>query len=265
MTANKRKVAAAGAAAAFAGIVLLVSQQHERSGTLDPGSAAHGTSAAGATATGTSAKPSLSSSSKTGDKPLWRALTPAQQLALQPLQGEWDQMDGLRKQKWLQLANRFTTMKPEEQQRMQERMREWAKLTPRQRELARETYARARRIAPDQKTASWENYQQLTDDQKKQLASSTAGRKATSVVPSQASGKVVAPLGQGATSCPAGTVKNSVSVTPPCVAIPATPQQPTPGTPGAPAAPPGTPTTPNNPPQQEKPVPANWGITPNNA
>jgi len=29
------------------------------------------------------------------------------QVALQPLQGEWDQMDGVRKQKWLQLANRF--------------------------------------------------------------------------------------------------------------------------------------------------------------
>jgi hypothetical protein len=260
MTANKRKVAAAGAAAAFVGIVLLASQQHERGGALETAGAGHSAGAAGATAA--PAKPASSSSQKAGDKPLWRTLSPTQQLALQPLQAEWDQMDGLRKQKWLQLANRFTAMKPEEQQRVQERMREWAKLTPQQRELARETYARARRIAPDQKTASWENYQQLTDDQKKQLAASTAGRKATSVVPSQTSGKAVAPLGQGATSCPAGTVKNSVSVTPPCVAIPTTPQQ---GTPGAPATQPATPATPNNPPQQEKPVPANWGISPNNA
>jgi hypothetical protein len=45
------------------------------------------------------------------------------------------------------------------------------------------------------------------------------------------------------------------------VAIPAT-QQPAPGTP---AQQPAVPATPNNPPQQEKPVPANWGITPNNA
>jgi hypothetical protein len=265
MTANKRKIAAAGAAAAFAGIVLLAGQQHERSGTPDAGAAAHSAGTAGAAASGTAAKAASAPAARTGDKPLWRALTPAQQLALQPLQAEWDQMDGLRKQKWLQLANRFAAMKPEEQQRVQERMREWAKLTPQQRELARETYARARRIAPDQKTASWENYQQLTPDQKKQLAASTAGRKATSVVPSQASGKVVAPLGQGATSCPAGTVKNSVSVTPPCIAIPTTPQQPAPGTPGAPGTQPATPATPNNPPQQEKQVPANWGITPNNA
>lgn len=260
MTANKGKVAAAGAAAAFAAIVLLFSQQHERFGTPDPGNAPPATGAADAAAH--PAKPGTVTAHKTGDKPLWRSLTPAQQLALQPLQGEWDQMDSVRKQKWLQLANRFASMKPEEQQRVHDRMREWAKLTPAQRELARETYARARKIAPEQKTASWESYQQLPEDQKQKLAASAAGRKSTSVVPSQTSGKVVAPLGQGATSCPAGTVKNTVSATPPCVALPATPQQPVP----APATPqPAQPAQPANPPQQEKPVPANWGITPNNA
>jgi hypothetical protein len=166
----------------------------------------------------------------------------------------------VRKQKWLQLANRFNGMKPEEQERVHQRMREWVKLTPAQRELARETYARARKIAPAQKTASWENYQQLPDEQKKKLAASVAGRKSTTVVPSQASGKVVAPLGQGATSCPAGTVKNSVSATPPCVAAPGTPQQPAPAVPAQPAQP-----SQPKPPEQEKPVPANWGISPNNA
>jgi len=261
MTANKGKVAAAGAAAAFAAIVLLFSQQHERFGTPDTGNATPATGAA-ADAGAHPAKPGTVNAHKTGDKPLWRSLTPAQQLALQPLQGEWDQMDSVRKQKWLQLANRFASMKPEEQQRVHDRMREWVKLTPAQRELARETYARARKIAPEQKTASWESYQQLPEDQKKKLAASAAGRKSTSVVPSQTSGKAVAPLGQGATSCPAGTVKNAVSATPPCVAMPATPQQPAP----APVTPqPAQPAQPANPPQQEKPVPANWGITPNNA
>ncbi len=259
MTANKGKVAAAGAAAAFAAIVLLFSQQHERVGTPEAGNAPP---AAAADAAAHPAKPGNAAAQKNGDKPLWRSLTPAQQVALQPLQDEWDPMDSVRKQKWLQLANRFASMKPEEQQRVHERMREWAKLTPAQRELARETYARARKIAPEQKTASWENYQLLPEDQKKKLAASAAGRKTTSVVPSQASGKAVAPLGQGATSCPAGTVKNPVSAAPPCVAMPATQQQPAP----APVTPqPAQPAQPANPPQQEKPVPANWGITPNNA
>ena len=261
MTANKGKVAAAGAAAAFAAalaaIVLLFSQQYEHFGTPDAGS-----SAGAADTAAHVGKPGAASERKNGDKPLWRSLTPAQQVALQPLQGEWDLMDGVRKQKWLQLANRFEAMKPEEQQRLHERMREWAKLTPAERELARATYARARKIGQEQKSASWASYQQLPDDQKKKLAASAAGRKSTSVVPSQANGKAVAPLGQGATSCPIGTIRNSVSATPACVALPSTPQQPAPATPPPQPAQPAQPT---NPPQQEKPVPANWGITPNNA
>jgi len=261
MTATKGKVAAAGAAVVFAGIVLVFSQQHDRFTMPDAGSAGSNTATAGGSAGTAAAKTAPPSSRKTGDKPLWRALSPAQQVALQPLQAEWDQMDGVRKQKWLQLANRFNGMKPEEQQRVHARMREWVKLTPAQRELARETYARTRKIAPAQKTASWENYQQLPDEQKKKLAASAAGRKSTTVVPSQASGKVVAPLGHGATSCPAGTVKNSVSATPPCVAAPSTPQQPVPAVPAPQPAPPAQP----KPPEQEKPVPANWGISPNNA
>jgi hypothetical protein len=261
MTATKGKVAAAGAAVVFAGIMLVFSQQHDRFGLPDASSTGAGIAAATGSAGTAAAGPSPQSSRKTGDKPFWRALSPAQQVALQPLQAEWDQMDGVRKQKWLQLANRFNGMKPEEQQRVHERMREWVKLTPAQRELARDTYARTRKIAPAQKTASWENYQQLPDEQKKKLAASVAGRKSTTVVPSQASGKVVAPLGQGATSCPAGTVKNSVSATPPCVAVPGTPQQPAPAVPAPQPAQPAQP----KPPEQEKPVPANWGISPNNA
>jgi hypothetical protein len=212
-------------------------------------------------------KRGLGAPHKGGDKPLWRALSPAQQLALQPLQGEWDQMDGVRKQKWLQLASRFSAMKPEEQQRVHERMREWVKLTPEQRELARETYNRTRKITQDEKTATWESYQQLPDEQKKKLAAS--GRKGPSVLPSQASGKVVVPLGRGVTSCPAGMLKNPVSASPPCVSVPAPASNPPPSQQPAPNVPPATsPTTPPPAPQPQpdKPqVPANWGISPNNA
>ena len=211
-------------------------------------------------------KRGLGAPHKGGDKPLWRSLTAEQQQALEPLAGEWDQMDGVRKQKWLQLASRFSAMKPEEQQRVQERMREWAKLTPEQRELARETYNRTRKIAPADKTATWESYQQLPDEQKKKLAASATGRKAPSVLPSQASGKVVNPLGHGATSCPAGMVRNPVSATPPCVTAPAPVIAP-PSQQPLPIVPPSTaPATPAPAPQPDKPqVPANWGITPNNA
>jgi hypothetical protein len=256
MTANKLKVAGAAAAVVLVGAAALTVHQQ---GGLFPASGPATRDAADAV-TSTQPAKAAAGSHKGGDKPLWRSLTPAQQVALQPLQAEWDQMDGVRKQKWLQLANRFATLKPEEQQRVHERMRAWVKLTPEQRELARETYTRTRKIAPEQKNATWESYLQLPEDQKKKLAASATARKTPRVVPSQANGKAGAPLGQGATSCPAGTVKNTVSAAPPCVVVP-------PPAPPAPPAPVQPPAQLAKPPTQEpeKQVPANWGITPNNA
>jgi len=250
MTVNKRKAAALGAAGvAVATALVLVLNQPGRPAASD--SAAAGATTADAAHAGKTDPRTR----KTGDKPYWRTLSPAQQRALQPLQAEWDGMDGVRKQKWLQLANRFGAMNPQEQQRVHERMRAWVKLTPEQRELARETYSRTRKIAPDQKTATWESYQLLPDDQKRKLAASST-RKAPATPPAKAS----APLGQGATACPAGTVKNSASATPPCVPPPPVPAV------APPVAPPAaTPPAPTPPAQQEKPVPANWGISPNNA
>ncbi len=254
MTANKLKVAGAAAAVVLVGAAALT--LHQQGGFL-PVASGPATRDAADAAPVQPTKPATGSH-KGGDKPLWRSLTPAQQVALQPLQGEWDQMDGVRKQKWLQLANRFATLKPEEQQRVHERMRAWVKLTPEQRELARETYTRTRKIAPEQKNATWESYLQLPEDQKKKLAASATARKTPRVVPSQANGKVVAPLGQGATSCPAGMIKNTVSAAPPCV----TPPPPPAPVPPAPVQPPANP---QPAPEPEKQVPANWGITPNNA
>jgi hypothetical protein len=253
MTANKLKVAGAAAAVVLVGAAALT--VHQQGGFFSASGPARDAADA---ATSTQPAKAATGSHKGGDKPLWRSLTPAQQVALQPLQAEWDQMDGVRKQKWLQLANRFATLQPAEQERVHERIRAWARLTPEQRELARETYTRTRKIAPEQKNATWETYQQLPEEQKQKLAASATTRKTPRVVPSQANGKVVAPLGQGATSCPVGMIKNTVSAAPPCVTPP-----PAPATvPPAPAQPPANP---QPTPEPEKQVPANWGITPNNA
>lgn len=250
MAVHKLKVAGAAAALVIVGLAALAIGQHGGFGM------AGGPDAASVTADGAlAAAQGDGRSRKAGDKPLWRSLTPAQQQALQPLQGEWDQMDGVRKQKWLQLSKRFAVMKPEERERVHERMRAWIKLTPEQRELARDTYNRTRKIAPEQKSASWENYQQLPEEEKRQLAAS--GRKPAA--PPTADAKPAATLNKSAAACPAGMARNTISATPPCVSAP--PPAPLPTVPAQPAPP--APTAP--PAQQEKPVPANWGITPNNA
>jgi hypothetical protein len=86
-------------------------------------------------------------------------------------------MDAFRKNKWLAIGNKFAKMKPEEQQRLHDRMREWVTLTPEQRRIARESYTRAKKLAPDQKSARWQQYQQLPEEQKKKLAADAAARK----------------------------------------------------------------------------------------
>ncbi|OBV36865.1 DUF3106 domain-containing protein [Janthinobacterium psychrotolerans] len=110
-------------------------------------------------------------------KSQWANLSRAQQAALQPLAGEWNKLDATRKQKWLDIANRFAAMKPDEQARVHERMREWVKLTPEQRRTVRENYARAKKIDPGQKSAQWEQYQQLPEEQKKKLAAEAVPKK----------------------------------------------------------------------------------------
>jgi hypothetical protein len=122
-------------------------------------------------------------------RPLWTELNPAQQQALEPLAADWDKLDGGRKKKWIELTKRYASLTPEQQTRMQERMRVWLKLTPEQRRVARESYSRAKKLEPDQKSAQWQEYQQLSDEQKKKLAEEAVVRKRVTNLPPAARDK----------------------------------------------------------------------------
>ncbi len=174
------------------------------------------------------AKPAVKPVQKPLDKPLWATLSHPQQVALEPLAGEWDRMEGVRKQKWLEIANRFASMNADEQGRVHDRMREWVKLTPEQRRLARENYTLSKKIDAGQKSEQWEKYQQLPEEQKKQLADEAAkarAKKQVTNLPPQAQSnvKTVAPIKRPLppAACAAGTVKNIAAATPACVPAPA--------------------------------------------
>ena len=155
---------------------------------------------------------------KPATKPLWIDLSPAQQQALAPLAAEWDKIDLLRKKKWLEIVNKFASMKPDEQQRIQERMREWVKLTPEQRRVARESYARSKKLDADEKSAQWEQYQQLPEEQKKKLAADDAAKKRVANLPTAHSkNKTVPPI----KATPKPILEHSVN---PNAARPASPQ-----------------------------------------
>ena len=131
---------------------------------------AQGPSPAPATAPSASQPTPSKLTKKPDTKPLWNELTPVQQHALAPLAGEWNKMTLNGKEKWLVIGNKFAAMTPAEQERMQERMRDWVKLTPVQRRSVRESYTRAKKLDADKKSAQWKEYQQLSDEQKKKLS-----------------------------------------------------------------------------------------------
>lgn len=169
--------------------------------------------------------PSIAKAPQPVTKPLWNELTPAQQQTLAPLALEWDRVDVLRKKKWLEIANKFTSMKPDEQQRIQERMREWIKLTPEQRRVARESFARTKKLDPDQKSAQWQQYQQLPEEQRKKLADDDSAKKRVANLPTAHSkNKTVPPI----KATPKPVLEHSVapSATIPAASSPAS--QPTP-------------------------------------
>jgi len=102
--------------------------------------------------------------------PQWAALTADQQQALAPLAGEWTKLGRQHRTKWLGIAKRYPAMKSEEQKRVQTRMQKWAKLTPEQRDQAREQYRNIAKVAPDRRIELrkyWADYQALPPHEKR--------------------------------------------------------------------------------------------------
>lgn len=146
-------------------------------------------------------------------KPYWSSLSPQQKLTLAPLASEWDKMDEIHKRKWLEIANKYASMKPDEQVRVRERMQAWVKLTPEQRMQARENFASTKQIKPEQKSAQWQEYQQLSDEQKKQLANEASKKKRITNLPpeSQRNMKPLAPIKTGPKPVPTQSLATPVA------------------------------------------------------
>ncbi len=102
--------------------------------------------------------------------PAWNTLKPAQREALKPLERDWASFDSLGKRKWLEIAARYPAMPPEEKARLQARMTEWARLTPQERGQVRLHYQEAKQVPPQDRQASWEAYQALPPEQRRELA-----------------------------------------------------------------------------------------------
>jgi Protein of unknown function (DUF3106) len=102
--------------------------------------------------------------------PLWSQLTASEQKALLPLEGLWSTIGPDRKQKWREVASRFPTMSVGEQQRIRERMVDWAKMSPTERGTARLGFEQSKTLPASERQAGWEAYRSLPEEQRKALA-----------------------------------------------------------------------------------------------
>ena len=97
-------------------------------------------------------------------EPNWAELSPQKKQILEPLAGEWDRFDAQKRQKWLAIADRYPGLGLDEQQRIQDRMKAWAKLTPEQRYAARQRYKSVQKATPEQRLALKAFAQRMSGD-----------------------------------------------------------------------------------------------------
>lgn len=108
----------------------------------------------------------------------WQALSPLQRQVLAPLEQEWTGLDATRRSKWLELVARYPQLPADEQQRVQERMNTWAKLSPAERQQARVGFQVAQQLKADERQAKWEAYQALPAERRQELADKAAHKLA---------------------------------------------------------------------------------------
>ena len=109
----------------------------------------------------------------------WEGLKPAQQQILAPLESDWDYMLPDSRKKWIQVANIYPKMSPQDQQRLQSRMASWSNLSQKERRIACENYLSSLKFPAEKKAEAWSAYQKLSDDQKKKLAETEVKKKPT--------------------------------------------------------------------------------------
>ena len=105
-----------------------------------------------------------------GANPPWAALSPAQQATLKPLAEQWATLDPTSKDKWLNVASRYQQLSVADQQRMQERMTQWAKLPPKARGEARLRFQQTRQLPSQERQEKWAAYQSLSSQDRQELA-----------------------------------------------------------------------------------------------
>lgn len=164
-------------AAALFGLTLAGAQPRSEPPLKSAGGAAQAATA--------SASASSASASKTAPatKPYWSELTAEQQQALRPLASHWHALNPGHKRKWLALSRNYANMSADDQTTLHSRMIEWAALSNQQRAQARLNFAEVKRVPADERKAKWEQYQALSEEEKRRLAERAPAKPRGAAIP----------------------------------------------------------------------------------
>ncbi|MET3440851.1 hypothetical protein ABIC94_001606 [Variovorax paradoxus] len=116
-------------------------------------------------------------------KPYWSELTAEQQQALQPLAAHWHTLGTGHKRKWLALSRNYANMSADDRTTLHSRMIEWAALSNQQRAQARLNFAEVKSLPADERKAKWEQYQALSEEEKRRLAERAPTKPRGAAVP----------------------------------------------------------------------------------
>ena len=106
-----------------------------------------------------------------------------------PLERDWSFIDGVRQRKWVELAGRLPSMPAAERARIQQRMAQWASLTPAKRNQVRLQFLEAQQLPAEQRQARWQEYQALGVEEKQALARQARLPAVTASAPERASAR----------------------------------------------------------------------------
>lgn len=118
----------------------------------------------------------------------WASLSAGQRRVLQPLAAQWPTMEGTNRERWVNVANRFSSLSPLEQQRMQERMTQWSKLPPQERGEARLRFQQTRQLTPEERQQKWVSYQALSPQERGDLAQQARRKQQPVLLPDNMAG-----------------------------------------------------------------------------
>jgi hypothetical protein len=164
-------------ALAVAAFGLTLAQAHAQ---IHPEAAGKATSGSAATASSAAA---TSPKAVSPTKPHWSELTAEQQQALKPLISHWNTLNAGQKRKWLALSRNYASMSADDQVTLHSRMIEWAALSNQQRAQARLNFAEVKRIPADERKVKWEQYQALSEEEKRKLAELAPAKPRGAAIP----------------------------------------------------------------------------------